>query len=79
MADLGAAPLPPLDLSLLGDKHFFFFSFFFRVEVEPINSAVIVSGAGKWDSTIHTHVSILPPGFENQRVLPPSFLFLPSK
>lgn len=62
MADLGAAPLPPLDLSLLGDKHFFFFSFFFHVEVEPINSAVIVSGelvsvsGEQKDSALHVHV-----------------------
>ena len=66
-------------VSWVTSAFFFFFNFFFRVEVEPINSAVIVSGAGKWDSAIHTHVSILPQGFENQRVLPPSFLFPPSK
>ena len=39
---------------------FYFFLMLFYIGVELIDRVVIVLGGRKWDSTIHTHVSILP-------------------
>ena len=36
------------------------FNFLFYIDVEPINSAMIVSGGQQRDSVIRIHVSILP-------------------
>ena len=47
----------------------------------PINNAVKVSGEQQWGSAMHTHVSILPQGFENQKEFchPPFFSYPPSR